>query len=133
MGSLMQSIIRLRYLALVLCGLFALATGTFSAVAQSGSTGGSIGNSEKSMSGTRSVPPADASQPPAAAEPKAAPAARPRAARRPPPKQDRPMSAKASKDVCERRCMQVRTACNKAKGGYFNGCGIDAAACITRC
>ncbi len=100
-----------------------------------GSTGGSIGNSEKSMSGTRSVPPADVTQPPAAAEPKSC-------ARRTAPvqrrdgrllKQDRPDVGQGQQGCCERRCMQVRTACNKAKGGYFSGCGIDAAACITRC
>lgn len=126
-----------RYAALVICGLLAVFVGVLSASAQSGSAGGSIGESEKSISGTRVVPPVQATQPPTT-EP-AFPAARPRAARppaaarRPPPRQERPMSAKASKDMCERRCLQVRQACNKAKGGYFNGCGIDAAACITRC
>jgi hypothetical protein len=128
----MQQNVRLRFAALVLCGVFAVTAGAFTVKAQPGSAGGTIGNSEKSISGTRAVPPPDASQPPAA-EPPAARSRPPAAARRPPPKKDRAMSAKASKDVCERRCLQVRQACNKTKGGYFNGCGIDAAACITRC
>jgi hypothetical protein len=40
-----------------LCALFALAGSPHTASAQSGSTGGSIGNDEKSLSGTRSTEP----------------------------------------------------------------------------
>jgi hypothetical protein len=131
----MQQNVRLRFAALVLCGVFAVTAGAFTVKAQPGSAGGTIGNSEKSISGTRAVPPPDATQSPAADPPaaRARPPKAPAATRRPPPKRDRAMSAKTSKDVCERRCLQVRQACNKTKGGYFNGCGIDAAACITRC
>jgi len=48
------------YGAVLLCTLLALAFGSAGAVAQSGSAGGSIGNNEKSLSGTRAVPPAAA-------------------------------------------------------------------------
>jgi len=53
-----------RYAALVICGLLAVFVGVLSASAQSGSAGGSIGESEKSISGTRVVPPVQATQPP---------------------------------------------------------------------
>ncbi len=56
----MQKIIRARpkaaVLSALLCVLFALALGPSVALAQSGSAGGSIGNDEKSLSGSRSEP-----------------------------------------------------------------------------
>lgn len=128
----MQQVFHPRYLAALLCAMFALALGATCAVAQPGSAGGSIGNSEKSISGTRTMPDAGA-----ASSPAEAPAARPRAAR--PPVASRRAAPSSggkvatSKDVCERRCLHVRQVCNRAKGGFFNGCGIDAAACISRC
>jgi Caspase domain len=39
----------------------------------------------------------------------------------------------SSKEICRRRCQDVRAACNKKRGGYFNGCGMQASACTAGC
>jgi hypothetical protein len=52
----MQKALRARLNAGLLCAFFALVIGPSAVLAQSGSAGGSIGNDEKSLSGTRSEP-----------------------------------------------------------------------------
>jgi hypothetical protein len=53
----MRSIIRPQFKIALLCALLAVVAGPGTARAQSGSTGGSIGNDEKSLSGERSMEP----------------------------------------------------------------------------
>jgi hypothetical protein len=55
----MQNAIWLRVGMSLLCVSLALEVGSVAAIAQSGSTGGSIGNDEKSLSGSRSDPSSD--------------------------------------------------------------------------
>jgi hypothetical protein len=57
--------------AALLCALFAIVIGQSAALAQSGSAGGSIGNDEKSLSGSRTEPrsaPPERSVPPSKSE-----------------------------------------------------------------
>src|ERR1700688_1409572 len=54
---MMQNIIRRRINFTLVTGSLAIAIGAANAFAQSGSAGGSIGNDEKSLSGTRSAEP----------------------------------------------------------------------------
>src|ERR1700688_2143073 len=54
---MMQNIIRRRINFTLVTGSLAIAIGAANALAQSGSAGGSIGNDEKSLSGTRSAEP----------------------------------------------------------------------------
>lgn len=53
----MQSAIRRRTTIALLCAALAITIGPCAALAQSGSAGGSIGNDEKSLSGSRSAEP----------------------------------------------------------------------------
>ena len=39
----------------------------------------------------------------------------------------------SSKQICRQRCQDVRATCNKKRGGYFNGCGMQASACTAGC
>jgi len=54
---MLQNIFRRRIKIPLLCASLAVAIGTGAALAQSGSAGGSIGNDEKSLSGSRSTEP----------------------------------------------------------------------------
>ena len=54
---MLQNIFRCRIKIPLLCASLAVAIGTGAALAQSGSAGGSIGNDEKSLSGSRSTEP----------------------------------------------------------------------------
>jgi hypothetical protein len=40
---------------------------------------------------------------------------------------------RARKEICQQRCLQKREVCNEVKGGFLNGCGVQAAACIAQC
>jgi hypothetical protein len=44
----------------------------------------------------------------------------------------RPTEHESSK-LCEQGCQDTRAICNKTRGGYFNGCGMEASACVARC
>jgi hypothetical protein len=46
---------------------------------------------------------------------------------------ERILSPRERKRLCEDRCLSIRERCNRRRGGYFNGCGVEAAACIARC
>ena len=39
----------------------------------------------------------------------------------------------SSKALCEQSCQDRRAICNERKGGFVNGCGVAAAACIATC
>lgn len=43
------------------------------------------------------------------------------------------MDPQMARQSCQQRCLQRRDACNYRKGGYFNGCGVQGAACLARC
>jgi hypothetical protein len=61
--EIMQNIVRHRIEVFFLCVSLALLFGPVAALAQSGSAGGSIGNDEKSLSGSRSAEPARRGKP----------------------------------------------------------------------
>jgi len=46
---------------------------------------------------------------------------------------ERFISPRERKRMCEDHCLSVRERCNRRRGGYFNGCGVEAAACIAKC
>jgi hypothetical protein len=70
----MHNTVRLRFGMSFLCVSLALAIGPAAAVAQSGSAGGSIGNDDKSLSGSRSEPSLDREAPtPSNRDPQEAP------------------------------------------------------------
>jgi hypothetical protein len=46
---------------------------------------------------------------------------------------DRGLSHGERKRLCQERCLEIRERCNRRRGGYFNGCGVEGAACIARC
>lgn len=66
----MQNTIRHRLGMSLLCGALALAVSPSATRAQSGSTGGSIGNDDKSISGSRSAEPERPARPTEAEEPR---------------------------------------------------------------
>jgi hypothetical protein len=37
------------------------------------------------------------------------------------------------KELCRQRCYARREECNLRRGGYFNGCGVQATACLASC
>jgi Caspase domain len=37
------------------------------------------------------------------------------------------------KEICRQKCQDARVLCNKKRGGYFNGCLIQANACVAGC
>jgi uncharacterized caspase-like protein len=37
------------------------------------------------------------------------------------------------KEVCQQRCQETRKLCNERRGGYFNGCGVQASTCVAGC
>ena len=39
----------------------------------------------------------------------------------------------SAKEICRRKCQDARVLCNKKRGGYFNGCLIQANACVAGC
>ena len=40
---------------------------------------------------------------------------------------------RSRREMCQERCLRRREICNERRGGYFNGCGIEGAACIKGC
>jgi hypothetical protein len=40
---------------------------------------------------------------------------------------------KSRKERCRDRCQDIRAECNARRGGYFNGCGVQATSCMASC
>jgi hypothetical protein len=88
----MQFVVRRNIRTALVCASLALITATSVALAQSGSAGGSIGNDEKSVSGSR-----------------------------PPPSEDRPRSARRSHETEQPRRAARRSGGGGGGGGNFDG------------
>ncbi len=42
-------------------------------------------------------------------------------------------AGKSRKELCRQRCLDIREECNARRGGFFNGCGVQATSCIASC
>jgi hypothetical protein len=43
------------------------------------------------------------------------------------------LSREERKQICQDRCARERERCNERRGGFFNGCGTQAAVCTAGC
>jgi hypothetical protein len=46
---------------------------------------------------------------------------------------DRVRVHKSRKERCRDRCQDIRAECNARRGGFFNGCGVQATSCMASC
>jgi hypothetical protein len=46
---------------------------------------------------------------------------------------DRVRVGKSRKEICRQRCLDIREECNARRGGFFNGCGVQATSCMASC
>jgi hypothetical protein len=42
-------------------------------------------------------------------------------------------AGKSRKELCRQRCLDIREDCNARRGGFFNGCGVQATSCMASC
>jgi hypothetical protein len=45
----------------------------------------------------------------------------------------RHLSREERKQICQDKCARTRERCNEKRGGFFNGCGTQAAVCVAGC